>query len=151
MSEQGYDALALVEISSIAIGYRVLNELIKRAPVHILDANLTEPSEVRHCVLGAIGRGGRVNGCRHRGCWHGADVSAADSYAHRDVITALGGTTLAQKRYDCIGVVDCESLSATLIARDRALKEALVSLIGIRLVNGLGGRVLCCSRGAARC
>ena len=45
MSEQGYDALALVEISSIAIGYRVLNELIKRAPVHILDANLTEPSK----------------------------------------------------------------------------------------------------------
>ena len=56
------------------------------------------------------------------------------------MITALGGTTLLQECYDCIGVVDCESLSATLIACDRALKEALVSLIGIRLVNGLGGR-----------
>ena len=40
-----FDALAMLELSSVARGYKVLNELLKRAAVSIIDANLTEPSK----------------------------------------------------------------------------------------------------------
>ena len=37
------DALALVEIDSVAIGLRAVDALVKRAPVRLMEANLIEP------------------------------------------------------------------------------------------------------------
>ena len=39
----GPAAIALVELNSIARGYRVLDALVKKSPVEILEANLVEP------------------------------------------------------------------------------------------------------------
>lgn len=140
MSGQTFDALALVEVSSIATGYRVLNELIKRAPVHILDANLTEPSKFVIVFWGPLAAVEEAMEAALETAGSKLLFRLLIPYAHRNLITALAGSMFTEEFYDTIGVVDCESLSATLIACDRALKDAHVSLVGLRLVNGLGGR-----------
>ena len=54
-----HDALALVELDSIARGYKVVDALVKKAPVHLLEVNLVEPGKClilcRRCRVGERG------------------------------------------------------------------------------------------------
>ena len=44
------------------------------------------------------------------------------------------------EEYDCIAVVEARTIAGTLISVDRALKDALVSLVGLRVAGALGGK-----------
>ncbi|MCB9777859.1 MAG: BMC domain-containing protein [Alphaproteobacteria bacterium] len=134
------DALALLEVDSVALGLRVLDALVKRSPVTVLEANLVEPGRFLLLFAGGV-----------------AEVEEADSEArevaegglldqlllplvHQDLLAGLRGHEARAADYDSLGVVEGRTVASTLHACDRALKDADVALVGLRVAGGLAGR-----------
>lgn len=140
-------ALAMVELDSIARGYRVVDALVKRSPVRLLEANVVEPGKFLVLFSGGV-----------------AEVDEAFQAAlelgqerildrlmlpmvHPAIVPALGGAVDSGDP-DCLGVVETLTVSSALEACDRALKEAEVALAGLRVVTGLGGKAFFVVHGA---
>ncbi len=134
------DSLALLELDSLALGYRALDALVKRAPVEVLEANLVEPgrylilfgggvAEVEEAFEAAVEVAGPALVDRMRLPW-----------AHEALLRALRGACGTSPEPDTLGVVEGRTVAATLVACDRSVKEARVDLAGFRLTPGLGGR-----------
>ena len=56
------DALGLVELGSLARGYRALDALTKRSPVTVLEANLVEPGKFLLLFCGGVDKASRASG-----------------------------------------------------------------------------------------
>jgi len=133
------DALALLELDSVAGGLAALDVLVKQAPVEVFEANLVEPGKFLILFAGGV-----------------AEVEES----HAVVLERFGGQLLSEmylpmvhsalvdglrgvenrKTPDTLGVVEGTDVAATLKAADRALKDASVVLCGLRVAVGLGGR-----------
>lgn len=133
------DALAMVELDSIARGYRVVDALVKRAPVALLEANLVEPGKYLVLFAGGV--------AEVEESLDAAREVAADSlldqlmlpFVHASVVPALRGLVQAEAP-DTVGVIEAKSVASALEACDRALKDADVTLAGLRVTPGLGGK-----------
>src|SRR4029450_9312350 len=55
-----HEALALIELDSIASGLRALDALVKKAPVSVLEANLVEPGKFLVLFAGPVGELGEA-------------------------------------------------------------------------------------------
>ena len=136
------EALALVEIDSVARGLSVLDALVKKAPVDVLEANLIEPG--RYLILFAGGVAEVDESFRE------ATALAEDTLidqlflpmAHPAILAGLRGrvVTRTADELDTLGVVEGRRVASTLEAADRSLKDADVTLAGVRVAGGLGGR-----------
>lgn len=133
------DCLALLEVDSIARGYRALDALVKESPVTVVHANLVEPG--KYLVL----FGGGVAECE-AAFRVGKDIAAeclSDEvlipFVDPRVWPALSGTQSVSDP-DTLGVIEGRSVAAVIEACDRSLKSADVDLCGLRVVVGLGGK-----------
>ena len=142
-----HDALGLVELDSIACGYRVLDALVKRSPVEVLEANLVEPGKYLILFAGSVAA---VDEAFEEA------VSVAGSscldrlnlpLVHEDILPALAGEERVGDP-DTVGIVEGRAVSATIVACDRALKEADVVLAGLRITPALGGKAYFVIEGA---
>ncbi len=135
-----HDALALVEVDAIATGLAAVDALTKRAAVTIRGAGVVEPGRYVIITSGPL-----------------ADLEEAHDAALRrvgrarvdDVLLpapadglweALAGRQQIDHEAACVGVIEGTTLAGTVLACDRAIKDATVALAGLRLTPGLGGR-----------
>ncbi len=134
-----HDALALVELGSIARGYRVVDAMVKKSPVTVLEANLVEPG--KYLILFAGGVAEVDEAFTEALQVGGAEVldRLMLPMVHPAILPALAGKLSCQAP-DTIGVVETASVSSGLLACDRALKDAFVELAGLRITPGLGGK-----------
>lgn len=136
------EALALVELCSLARGLRCLDALVKKAPVTVLEANLVEPG--RYLILFAGGVA-EVEESYQEALSIG-DTDVVDrmllSEAHPHLVAGLRGQQrlASADDMDCLGVVEGLRVASTLRACDRSLKDAFVTLAGLRVTGGLGGK-----------
>ena len=134
-----HDALALIELDSIALGYRVLDAMVKRSPIAVIEANLVEPG--RYLILFAGGVA-EVDEGYDEALFIG-DSAVVDKlmlpFAHEALLPGLAGA-LNIDDPDTIGVIESRTVASTLLACDRSLKDADVTLAGLRITPGLGGR-----------
>lgn len=136
------DALALVELGSVARGLRVLDALLKQAPVTILEANLVEPGHYLVLFCGGVAEVDES----YREALSVGDAAVLDHmmlpFAHPDLLAGLRGAELQRSAddLDTLGVLEGSRVAPTLAAVDRSLKEASVALAGVRVGVGLGGR-----------
>lgn len=134
------EALALVEVDSVARGLRALDALLKKAPVQVLEANLVEPGRFLLLFAGGV--------AEVEESYAEALVLACDGtvdklllpMAHPALLAGLRGTEDREGELDTLGVVEGSQVASTLHACDRSLKDAEVALAGIRVAGGLGGR-----------
>ena len=144
------EALALLELDAVASGLRALDAMVKRAPVMVLEANLVEPGRFLILVCGGVAE---VDEAR------GAAVDAAGAallhqlflpMAHPSLLSGLRGALKlgTEAELDCLGVIEGRAVAPTLLALDRALKDADVALCGLRVQGGLGGRAYAVVHGA---
>lgn len=136
------DALALVEVDSVARGLRALDALVKKAPVAVLEANLIEPGRFLVLFAGGVAE---VDEAYRAAC----DV-AGDGMVDRMLLpmaheALLDGLRGVERRgtageLDTLGVIEGNRVAGTIEACDRSLKDADVGLVGIRVAGGLGGR-----------
>jgi microcompartment protein CcmL/EutN len=133
------DALALLELDSVAVGLRVLDVLVKEAPVAIIEANLVEPGKFLILFTGGVAEVESSYRVALDGAGGMLLASVLLPMVHSDLVAGLKG---AEDRDDpqALGVVEGRDVANTIVAADRTLKDADVSLVGIRIAVGLGGR-----------
>ena len=133
------DALALLEVGSIALGYRALDALVKEAPVRVVQANLVEPGKFLILYGGGVAEVESAHAV-------GMDVAreclvdqVLIPYVRPEVWRGLAGATHTGE-FDTVGIVEGSAVAAVLHAADQSLKQADVRLCGLRLTPALGGK-----------
>ncbi len=133
------DALALLELASVARGYRVLDWMVKQAPVTIIEANLVEPGKYLILFGGGVAE---TQASFDEGVQLAEGVLLDKlllPLAHPRVWACLSGNE-ELRNPDCIGIVEGAAVSSVIEAADRSAKEADVYLAGLRVTGGLGGK-----------
>lgn len=134
------DALGLLELSSIARGYRALDALVKRSPVTVLQANLVEPGHYLVLFGGGVAEVQEAMAAGLESAEGCVLASLELPMVHEQVLSGLRGTLALEADPDTLGIVEAKTVSAGLQACDRVLKDAYVTLAGLRITPGLGGR-----------
>jgi microcompartment protein CcmL/EutN len=136
------DALALVEIDSVALGLRAVDALIKRAPVRLMEANLVEPGRFLVLFAGGVAEVEESLAAARAVAGEALLDNLFLPFAHPLILAGLRGRCVqaTADELDTLGVVEGRRIASTLAACDHALKEAAVDLTGLRVVGGLGGR-----------
>lgn len=132
-------SIALIELTSIARGYRVADELVKKAPVRLLDLGVVSPGKYLVVMEGDVAS---VEEAFLRGLEVGADAVLDRlilPQPHAEVLAALE-QRLTPGAPDALGVVETFSAISTLKAADVALKGAEVSLQELHYQKHLGGK-----------
>lgn len=135
-------AIGLVELSSVAAGYLVADQMLKTANLRLL-LNRTICSG-KYMVLVA----GDVANVR-AGVEAAAEAAATyliDSCIIASVdpalFPALGGSVILRD-HEALGLIESFSVAALIEAADTAVKTADVQLLEIRLAMALGGKAFC--------
>ena len=136
----GPEALALVELDSIASGLRALDALVKKAPVSVLEANLVEPGKFLVLVAGPVGELGEAFEAATAEVPTAVGAKMFLARVEQRVVDALRGRDDREERPEAIGLVEGRAVAPTIEACDRSLKDARVRLAGIRVTGGLAGR-----------
>ena len=134
------EALALMELDSVATGLAVIDALTKRAHVVVWSAGVVEPGRFLILLTAPLGD--------LEEAWDAALNRASGTildkvlipFAHPAVERGLRGHREVEPNIECIGICETNSVSSALIACDRSLKDANVSLAGFRFSPGMGGR-----------
>ncbi len=133
-------ALAIVELSSIARGYFVLDAMDKRAAVRVLHADPITPGRF---FIALTGGEAELEEAVDAGVEAAGD-SRIDhtflAYAHPSLLAAVAEGARRRPPDGSVGVLELNALAATVRAADAALKCAEVTLVDLHLARGIGGR-----------
>ena len=132
-------ALAVIETSSIARGFVVLDALVKKAPVTVKTARPVSPGKF------VIVFGGDVEAAREA-------FEEAKSVAGSDVIDELFlpgvhaavlpaiERALVPRAGEAVAIVETTTVAAAILAADVALKAVDVDVLRMQLALGVGGK-----------
>lgn len=134
------EALAVIEIASVATGLSTIDALTKRARVDVRGSGTIEPGRFLIVFCGALAEVDEA--------WDAAIARAGSEIVDRariphvrpEVLRGLDGARSVAADADCVGIVEGQTVAGTIEACDRALKDAHVTLAGLRITIGLGGR-----------
>jgi microcompartment protein CcmL/EutN len=134
------EALAFIELGSIARGHRVADAMLKRAPVTLLRADWVSPGKFLVLVEGEVAG---VEEAFRAGVDAGGDRIVDRlllPQPHATLWTALAGEASAAAGIESLGIVETTTVAATLLGADAAAKAAAVRLIEMQLARGIGGK-----------
>jgi microcompartment protein CcmL/EutN len=134
-----YPALAFLEFNSIALGIEAGDAMVKRAPVAAIHTGTVQPGHYLVMVTGdvasveeAVAAGKEVGQPALRDSLFLPNV-------HTDVVSALSGKR-SDGQSDALGVVETHTVASAILAADAGVKGAEVTLLQLRLADGLGGK-----------
>jgi microcompartment protein CcmL/EutN len=132
-------AVGLLEFASIAKGIEAGDAMIKRSPLQVIRAGTVHPGKYLVLVGGltadveeAMRAGREVGGPAVVDVVFLPDV-------HPDVVASIGGAR-RQDAGDALGVVETQTVAATIDAADAGVKGARVTIRDLRLADDLGGK-----------
>jgi len=132
-------ALGALEFSSIAIGILALDEMIKVAPVKIIEARTMCPGKYLVVFSGEVAA---VEYSYNKGYETGKDLIVDSLFLpmiHPDALLAIG-KIISTPEWDAIGIIETNSVVSSIEAADRAAKVGGVKIIEVRLAIGFGGK-----------
>lgn len=135
-------ALGLLEFSSVALGLRAGDAMVKRAPVRALVVGSVQPGKFLVLVDGDPAS---VEEALAAGVEAGAPGLVDRLYlpdVHPDVGRAVAGGRWTGE-IETLGIIETRTTVSAIRAADTACKAANVKLIELRLANGLGGKAFC--------
>lgn len=133
-------ALALLEFSSIAAGIQSADAMVKRATLDIVRAGTVQPGRFLVLIGGTVAE---VEEALKAGLTTAPDVLSDHIFlpgVHRDVVQALAGARDIENLDGALGVVETHTVPAAIHAADKGVKGAQVTLMEVRLADGLGGK-----------
>jgi len=141
-------AVGAVELSSVGIGYRIEDEMLKAASVELLIARTICSGKYLIIVSGSVSN---VEAAVQAGLAM-ADEAIIDHLVipnvHESVFAALGqSVALESDAAGALGVVETFSGTSVIAAADAAAKAARVTLFRIHVAMALGGKGLCLMTG----
>ena len=142
-------SIGAIELSSIGIGYRIQDEMLKAASVEILIAR-TICSGKYFIVIG--GTVSDVRAAISAGA-KSADEAIIDQLVipnvHESIFPALGqSVVLQEEQAEALGVVEAFSGVSIIAGADAAAKAARVTLFRIHVAMALGGKGFCLMTGS---
>lgn len=134
-------ALALLEFSSIAAGIQAGDAMVKRATLTTVQAGTVQPGRFLVLVGGDVAE---VEEALKAGRETAPDV--LNDYVflpgvHPDVVRAIGGGRSAVNQ-DALGIIETSNVPSAILAADKGIKNAQVTLLEVRLADGLHGKGL---------
>lgn len=136
-------AVGAIELSSIGIGYKVQDEILKAAQVQILIARTICSGKYLIVFGGGISdiEAGMSTGLKVGGDAVIDSLTVANAY--EGVFPALGqSVVLAPEEMGALGVIETFGAVSALVAADYAGKAAKVTLFRLHLSMALGGKGL---------
>ncbi len=134
-----YEAIALVELNSVARGFRVCDAVAKKAPVEILEASPICPGKFFVLFSGKVAP---VEESLAAGLEAGGENTVDHlilTDIHPQVIPSFSCSNSVEI-IDALGVIETLSIASTIVAADIAAKTTDIKLIEARLAKGLGGK-----------
>lgn len=132
-------AVALLELSSIAVGIEAGDAMAKRAPIDVLHAGTVHPGRYLILVGGAVADVEEALGAgREAGEGCILDLVLLTG-VHPQVVAALRGRRLTGEG-EALGVIETATVASVIDAADAGVKGAQVRLLELRLADGLGGK-----------
>ncbi|MCK9423816.1 MAG: BMC domain-containing protein [Bacteroidales bacterium] len=131
--------LGVLEYSSIAIGIKALDEMVKIAPIKIIEARTICPGKYLIVFSGDVAS---VEYSFNKGCEIGKDFIVDSLFlprVHPDVVPAIGKIVTTDD-WNAIGIIETLSVVSSIEAGDQAAKTGNVKIIEIRLAIGFGGK-----------
>ena len=134
-----YNAIGMVELSSIARGVYIADQMIKAAAVEPVSCTAVCPGKYIVLIQGdvaAVENAVRVG------------MTAAGEYIvdqfvipniHPAIFPAISSTTIPDTKA-ALGIMESFSMASMIFAADAALKAAEIQAIELRLGTGLGGK-----------
>jgi microcompartment protein CcmL/EutN len=132
-------ALGALEFSSIAIGINALDEMVKIAPIKIIEARTICPGKYLVVFTGDVAS---VEYSFNKGFETGKDLIVDSLFLpmiHPGVVLAIG-KILTTTEWNSIGIIETFTVVSSIEAADRAAKVGGVKIIEIRLAIGFGGK-----------
>ena len=132
------DTLGIVDSRSIAAGAELADIMLKAAPVTLVRASVVCAGRFLILVGGdreavdASVHAARATEARLAGSYVVSNVSSQVLNVLRRMPAEIGGAAL--------GVVECRNAADSVIAADKAVKQAAVSLMRMVLGQGIGGK-----------
>ena len=142
-------SIGVVELSSIGVGYRIEDEMLKAASVELLIARTICSGKYLIVVGGSVSD---VEAAVEAGL-AGAGEAIIDHLVipnvHESVFPALGqSVVLSPEQAGALGVIETFSGTSVMAAADAAAKAARVTLFRIHIAMALGGKGLCLMTGS---
>lgn len=145
--EKADPALAILEFNSIARGMLAADAMVKRASVALIHAGTVQPGRYL-VVLG--GEVAEVEESLKAGRHIGGDALDDTVWLpgiHPDVLKVLRSakdlTSIDRPTHaDSLGIIETRTAPAAIKAADVSIKGATITLLSIRLSDGLGGKGL---------
>lgn len=132
-------AIGVVELNSLARGVVVADAMVKRAPVKLLDSHPICPGKFLIIVGGEVDD---VNEAMDAARYY-AGYTLTDSIIiqnlHAQVLPAIQGANPVPA-ISSVGLLETWVSPSCVMAADAACKAADITLIEVRLANGLGGK-----------
>jgi microcompartment protein CcmL/EutN len=131
--------IGVLELASIAVGIRVLDSMVKAAPVKILEARSVCPGKYLAVITGSVAEV-EISLARGKEAGQGCLVDELFiSNLDPQIIPAIKGRR-ELPHWNALGILESFSAAASIEAGDAAAKEAEVWIAEIRLATGLGGK-----------
>ena len=132
-------ALGIVELNSLARGTVVCDAMAKRAPVRILNNHPICPGKFIVIISGEVDDVKEaMDAGRHYGGYTMTDSIIIENL-HPQVLPAIQGANPVPE-ITAVGLLETWVCPSCVIAADAACKAAEITLIEVRLANGLGGK-----------
>lgn len=134
-------AIAVLEFESIAAGTRAADAMAKRAPLDVLRCGSVQPGKYVILVGGSVAA---VEEAHVEGQRCAAD-SLADEVLLPDVHPQVWAALDAKRQAlagDTVGVFETSTIPSNVLAADRGVKAAEVTILEIRVGDGLGGKAV---------
>ncbi len=131
--------LGALEFNSIAVGIKALDEMVKAAPVRIIDAKTICPGKFYIVVGGEVAE---VDASLTAGKKTGEGYLVDELFIpnlHPQVVPAMLGAVTCDT-WDAVAVVEAFSVLASVEAADVAAKMAQILVTEVRLAVGMGGK-----------
>jgi len=135
------EAIGMIELSSVGIGFAVQDAMLKAAAVRLLLGRTICSGKYINVVSGAVAD---VQASMNAGLAAAPDGVIDQMLipnVHPTVFPALGQSVqLPDERFGAIGVVESYSAASILEAADAAAKAAAITLYRIHVAMALGGK-----------
>jgi len=132
-------AISLLEFSSIARGYYILDQVVKKAPVRVLEAASVTPGKFFILMNGDEASVEES----HEEALRQASQHLLDSVLITQIDEQVLPAMYAMNSFKVegsLGIVETASIASGIVAADQSRKMASVNLIDLRTARGIGGK-----------
>ena len=139
IDEKNISVLAALEFNSIAKGFQALDEMIKTAPVRIIEARTISQGKYLIIFTGDVAS---VEYAFIKGKETSEDFIVDTLIlpgVHPQVVESLGNI-IEPEDWNTVGIIETKTITSGIQAADIAAKESPVLIVEIRLANGFGGK-----------